>query len=60
MKLFVAMMIGFGAGLVVAGIAAIVSPLREPVHNIGIIGLGVGLLVGSIVAPVVLRNRKLP
>lgn len=60
MKLFVAMMLGFGAGLVTTGVAAVVSPLREPVHNIGIIGLGVGLLAGSIVAMVTLQNQKKP
>jgi hypothetical protein len=60
MKWFVCGMIGFGAGPVVAGIMAMISPLREPVHNIGVIGLGAGLLVGGVVAMVVLRNQKTP
>jgi hypothetical protein len=60
MKAFLGGMIGFGAGLLVAGIAAIVSPLRETVHNVGIIGLGVGLLIGGIVAVVNSRNREKP
>jgi hypothetical protein len=60
MKLFVAIMIGFGAGLIAAGIAAIVTPLREAVHNTGIIGLGVGLLAGGIVALIVFRDQKKP
>ncbi|HEY7422795.1 MAG TPA: hypothetical protein VH682_00915 [Gemmataceae bacterium] len=58
MKLLVAMMIGFGAGLVAAGIVAIVSPFREPVHNIGIIGLGTGLLLGGVMALVILQRQK--
>jgi hypothetical protein len=58
MKLFVAMIIGFGAGLAVAGIAAVFSPLKEPIQNTGTIGLGVGLLAGGIVALAVLRSQK--
>jgi len=60
MKLFVAMMIGFGAGLISAGITGIVLPLREGVHDIGIIGLGAGLLAGGVVALIVLRDQKKP
>jgi hypothetical protein len=58
MKTFFGILIGFGAGLVVSGVLAIVSPLREPVHNVGVIGLGVGLLIGSVSAAIAMRNGK--
>jgi hypothetical protein len=58
MRVLLGAMIGFGAGLVVAGIAAIISPFSEPVHNVGIIGLGAGLLIGGIVAAVISRNQE--
>jgi hypothetical protein len=61
MKFFVSGMIGFGAGLVVAGIVAAATPfLNEPVRNIGIIGLGGGLFVGGVVAAIILRTQKRP
>ena len=58
LKTFFGILIGFGAGLVVSGVLAIVSPLRESVHNVGVIGLGVGLLVGSVSAAIAMRNCK--
>jgi hypothetical protein len=56
MKTFFGILIGFGARLVVSGVLAIVSPLRESVHNVGIIGLGAGLLIGSVSAAIAMRK----
>jgi hypothetical protein len=58
MKYTVGMLIGFGAGLVAASVMVIFSPFREPVTNFGILGLGVGLLIGGLIALAALTLQK--
>jgi hypothetical protein len=56
-RLVLPAMIGFGAGLTVAGILAIVSPFTEPITNVGILCLGVGLGAGGVVTAVMSRGQ---
>ena len=58
MKYFVGMLIGFGVGLVAASLVVIFSPFTETVTNFGLLGLGVGLFIGGLVALVALALQK--
>jgi hypothetical protein len=59
MKLFlVGILVGVGAGFVLGGVLAILSPFKEAATNFGILGLGAGLLIGGIVATILLRQRQ--
>jgi hypothetical protein len=59
MRLFlVGILVGVGAGLLLGGLFAIVSPFKEAATNFGILGLGAGLLIGGIAATILLRQRK--
>jgi hypothetical protein len=60
MKLIVEMTIGFGAGLVFAGLIAIFTPLSDVARNTGLIGLGAGLFLGGILSAVILRRQPGP
>jgi hypothetical protein len=54
----VGILVGVGAGLVLGGVFAILSPFTEAATNFGILGLGAGLLIGGITAAILLRQRK--